>query len=75
MSPMAQLPVLPGGSVAPLSALATAMVARQKIALGRLRRHRTVAVTVLDTTLAIDLDGDVKVVRRTNSQPVLVLRI
>jgi hypothetical protein len=47
------------------------MVAGQKIALGRLHRHRTVTVTVSDTTLAIDLDdGDVKVVRRINSQPV-----
>ena len=47
------------------------MVAGQKIALGRLHRHRTVTVTVSDTTLAIELDdGDVKVVRRTNSQPV-----
>ena len=47
------------------------MVAGQKIALGRPHRHRTVTVTVSDTTLAIDLDdGDVKVVRRTNSQPV-----
>ena len=34
-------------------------------------RHRTVTVTVSDTTLAIDLgDGDVKVVRRTTTQPV-----
>ncbi len=47
------------------------MVAGQKIALGRLHRHRTLAVTVSDTTIAVDLgDGDVKVVRRTNSQPV-----
>jgi hypothetical protein len=47
------------------------MVAGQKIALGRLHRHRTVTVTVSDTTLAIELDdGDVKVVRRVNSQPV-----
>ncbi len=47
------------------------MVAGQKIALGRLHQHRTLTVTVSDTTLAIDLgDGDVKVVRRTNSQPV-----
>jgi hypothetical protein len=37
------------------------MVAGQKIALGRLHRHRTVTVTVSDTTLAIELDdGDVK---------------
>jgi hypothetical protein len=47
------------------------MVAGQKIALGRLHRHRTLTVTVSDTTLAIDLgDGDIKVVRRTNSRPV-----
>jgi hypothetical protein len=47
------------------------MVAGQKIALGRLHRHRTLTVTVSDTTIAIDLgDGDVQVVRRTNSQPV-----
>jgi hypothetical protein len=47
------------------------MVAGQKIALGRLHRHRTLTVTVSDTTIAIDLgDGDVKVVQRTNSQPV-----
>jgi transposase InsO family protein len=47
------------------------MVAGQKIALGRLHRHKTVTVNVSDTTLAVDLDdGDVKVVRRTNSQPV-----
>jgi hypothetical protein len=47
------------------------MVAGQRIALGRLHRHKTVTVNVSDTTLAVDLDdGDVKVVRRTNSQPV-----
>lgn len=45
------------------------MVAGQKVALGRLHRHRTVTVTVSDTTVAIDL-GDVKVVRRTTTQPV-----
>jgi hypothetical protein len=47
------------------------MVVGQKIALGRLYRHRTLTVNVSDTTLAIELDDDeVKVVRRTNSQPV-----
>jgi transposase InsO family protein len=47
------------------------MVVGQKIALGRLYRHRTLTVNVSDTTLAIELDdGDVKVVRRTNNQPV-----
>jgi hypothetical protein len=47
------------------------MVAGQKIALGRLHQHRTLTVIVSDTALAVELgDGDVKVVRRTNSQPV-----
>jgi transposase InsO family protein len=47
------------------------MVAGQKIALGRLHQHRTLTVIVSDTTLAVELgDGDVKVVRRTTSQPV-----
>jgi hypothetical protein len=47
------------------------MIAGQKVALGRLHQHRTVSVTVSDTTLAVDLDdGDVKVVRRTTTQPV-----
>jgi len=47
------------------------LVAGQKIALGRLHRHRTLTVTISDTTIAVDLeDGDVKVVRRTNSQPI-----
>jgi hypothetical protein len=47
------------------------MVAGQRIALGRLQRHCTLTVTVSDTTIAVDLgDGDVKVVRRTNSRPV-----
>ena len=47
------------------------MVAGQKIALGRLHRHRTLTVTVSETTLAVDLgDGDVKVVRPTTTQPV-----
>jgi hypothetical protein len=47
------------------------MVAGQKIALGRLHQHRTLTVIVSDITLAIELgDGDVKVVRRTTSQPV-----
>jgi hypothetical protein len=50
------------------------MVAGQKIALGRLHQHRTLTVTVSDTTLINLGDGDVKVVRRTNSQPVRSLK-
>jgi hypothetical protein len=51
------------------------MVVGRKIALGRLYRHRTLTVNVSDTTLAIELDeGEVKVVRRTNRQPVRMPR-
>jgi hypothetical protein len=47
------------------------MVAGQKVALGRVHRHETVAVLVSETTLAIQLvDGDTRVVRRTTTQPV-----
>jgi hypothetical protein len=47
------------------------MVAGQRVALGRLYKHQTVTVLVSDTTHAIELtDGDVKVVRRTTTQPV-----
>ena len=36
-----------------------------------MHRHKTVTVNLSDTTLTVDLgDGDVRVVRRTNSQPV-----
>ena len=55
----------------PFSAARRRSVAGQKIALGRLHQHRTLTVVVSDTTLAIELgDGEVKVVRRTNNQPV-----
>lgn len=47
------------------------MVAGQKIALGRAHKHQTVTVTVSETTLAVQLDdGDVRVIRRTTTQPV-----
>jgi transposase InsO family protein len=47
------------------------MVVGQKIALGRIYKHQTVTVLVSDTTLATELaDGDVRVIRRTTTQPV-----
>ena len=42
------------------------MVCGQKIALGRLHKHKTVTITVSETTLAIDpADEDTRIVRRT----------
>jgi transposase InsO family protein len=47
------------------------MVVGQKIALGRIHKHQTVAVLVSGTTLAVEFaDGDVRVIRRTATQPV-----
>ena len=47
------------------------MVVGQKVALGRTHKHQTVAVLVSDTTLAVEFaDGDVRVIRRTTTQPV-----
>jgi hypothetical protein len=47
------------------------MVAGQKVALGRMHQHQTVTVVVSETTLAVELDDDeVRVVRRTTTQPV-----
>jgi len=47
------------------------MVAGQKVALGRVHKYQTVTVVVSETTLAIELDDEeVRVVRRTTTQPV-----
>lgn len=47
------------------------MVCGQKIALGRMHKHRTVTIAVSETTLAIAFeDGETRVVRRTTTQPV-----
>ena len=47
------------------------MVVGQKIALGRIHAGQTVTVLVSDTTLAVEFaDGEVRVIRRTTTQPV-----
>ena len=47
------------------------VVAGQKVALGRVHKQQTVTVLVSETTLAIELDDqEVRVVRRTTTQPV-----
>ncbi|MEQ7129504.1 hypothetical protein ABN034_33945 [Actinopolymorpha sp. B11F2] len=47
------------------------MVCDQKIAIGRVFKHRTVAIAVSETTLAIELDdGEVRMIRRTSALPV-----
>jgi hypothetical protein len=47
------------------------IMAARKVALGRVHKHQTVTVMVAETTLAIELDDEeVRVVRRTTTQPV-----
>jgi len=47
------------------------MVAGQKTALGRARKHQTVTVLVSETTLTVERgDGGTRVIRRTTTQPV-----
>lgn len=46
------------------------MVAGQKVALGRIHARRIVTVHVSDTTLAIELPDDTRIVRRTTTQAV-----
>nr|WP_243418147.1 IS481 family transposase [Actinomycetospora cinnamomea] len=46
------------------------MVAGQKIALGRGYAGRVVTLHVAETTISVELDGDVRTVARTTTQPV-----
>ena len=46
------------------------MVCGQNVALGRTHQHQTVTVHVSDTTLAIELDGETRIMRRTTTLPV-----
>jgi len=46
------------------------MVVGQKIALGRVHKHQTVAIDVAESTLTIHVDGDVRTVPRTTDHPV-----
>jgi len=46
-------------------------VCKQKVALGRIHRYKTLTIAVSDTTLAIELDDqETRVVRRTTTTPV-----
>jgi len=44
--------------------------ARQQVALGRTHAHQSVTVHVAESTLAIEVDGETRVIRRTSTQPV-----
>jgi hypothetical protein len=55
-----------------VSATGVITVCRQKIALGRVHAGRTVHVHVSEHTLAIELDGETRIVRRTTTRAVQV---
>jgi hypothetical protein len=45
-------------------------VCKQQVALGRAHAHQTVTVHVAEATLAIEVDGQTRIVRRTTTLPV-----
>ncbi|WP_435844497.1 IS481 family transposase [Streptomyces fungicidicus] len=53
-----------------VSAVGTVMVCRQTVSLGRPYAGQTVTVHVTDTTITVDLDGQIRVIRRTTDVPV-----
>jgi integrase-like protein len=57
-----------------VSATGVIVVCRQHVALGRVHAGRTVRVHVAEHTLAIELDGETRAVRRTTSRPVVVIK-
>jgi transposase InsO family protein len=57
-----------------VSATGVITVCRQHVALGRIHAGRTVHVHVSEHTLAIELDGETRTVRRTTTRPVVVVK-
>nr|WP_257004811.1 hypothetical protein [Streptomyces sp. Tue6028] len=53
-----------------ISATGTVMVCRQVVSLGRTYAGQTVTVHVSETTITVELDGQVRVIRRTTDVPV-----
>ncbi|WP_262706422.1 MULTISPECIES: IS481 family transposase [Streptomyces] len=53
-----------------VSAVGTVMVCRQTVSLGRPYAGQTVTVHVSDTTITVELDGQIRVIRRTTDVPV-----
>ncbi|MFJ5210946.1 IS481 family transposase [Streptomyces nigra] len=53
-----------------VSAVGTVMVCRQVVSLGRPYAGQTVTVHVSDTTISVELDGQIRVIRRTTDVPV-----
>ena len=57
-----------------VSATGVIWVCRQRVTLGRIHAGRTVRVHVSEHTLAVELDGEVRTIRRTTNRPVVVVK-
>jgi hypothetical protein len=57
-----------------VSATGTITVCRQTVALGRIHAGRIVSVHVCEHTLAIELDDETRTIRRTTTNPVVVIK-
>jgi transposase InsO family protein len=57
-----------------VSATGRITVCRQQVALGRVHAGRMVSVHVSEHTLAVELDGETRTVRRTTNRPVVVVK-
>nr|WP_019355171.1 IS481 family transposase [Streptomyces sp. AA1529] len=53
-----------------VSAVGTVMVCRQVVSLGRTYAGQTVIMHVAESTITVELDGQVQVIQRTNSLPI-----
>ncbi|WP_235504398.1 hypothetical protein [Nostocoides sp. Soil756] len=51
------------------------MVCGQKVALGRTHAHQTVTIHVAETTLAIELDDETRIVARTTTTAVRNIKV
>ncbi|MFI1337006.1 IS481 family transposase [Streptomyces sp. NPDC020845] len=68
--PPPRTPVEPVRVQRRVSAVGTVMVCRQVVSLGRPYAGRTVTVHVAESTLTVELDGQVRVIQRTTDIPV-----
>jgi transposase InsO family protein len=57
-----------------VSATGMITVCRQPVALGRVHAGRTVTVHVSEHTLAVELDGETRTIRRTTTRPVFAIK-
>ena len=53
-----------------VSTVGTVMLCGQRVSVGRPYAGQTVTVHVLDTTITVDLDGQIRVIDRTTDVPV-----